>query len=157
MKKNSIIVLVATMLILAACGQQTTTNNPAPVGEATDIGKGMILTILDVTRPANSILNEPSQPDSEYAIIKLRIQCDKPTDRTCNFAPNDMKFADQNGIIAEGEAAQSSSIDILDWITEISGEETIEGNIVLLTSKGDKPALLVYQTLYGSPSYFAIP
>jgi hypothetical protein len=52
MKKNSITVLVAIALILVACGQQTTVNNPAPVGEATDIGHGMSLTILDVTRPA---------------------------------------------------------------------------------------------------------
>ena len=157
MKNNKITLLIAIAFILAACGQQTTINEPAPVGEATDIGEDMTLTILEVTRPANFILNEPSQPDFEYAIIKLRIQCDKPTDRTCNFAPGDMKFADQNGIIAEGEAVQYSSIDMLDWITEISGGETMEGNVVLLTSKGGKPALLVYQTLYGSPSYFAIP
>ncbi len=68
-----------------------------------------------------------------------------------------MKFADQNGIISDGEAVLTYSVDELEWVTEISGGASVEGNIVLSTSREGKPALLVYKTLYGSPSYFAIP
>lgn len=158
MKKRSITVLIAIVLFLVACEQKTTANNPVPAGETRDIGDGMSLTILDVISPANSILNESSEPGSEYAIIKLRIQCNRPTDMTCNFGPNDMKFADESGLLLDSEAVSTYSIDELELITEISGGETMEGNAVLLVSKGDMPAMLVvYQTLYGSPYYFAIP
>ena len=181
MKKNNIIILltvialmlVACGLILVACGQQTSVSNPAPVGESRNVGGHVSLTVLDVILPADDMISEPikytetPQPNSEYAIIKLRIQCSKLADISCRFSSFFIDIADQDGSImmkSQDEYIHSSQLvkasipDELGWsMVGLSPGSTLEGNVVLLVSKYINYTMITYTELYGSPSYFAMP
>ncbi len=172
MKCNRRAIIAVTALMLVACGQQTSASNPAPVGESRNVGGNVSLTILDVILPAddmisNSIKNSGApEPYSEYAIIKLRIQCNQPADKACGFSSYFIDVADQDGniymkdqdeYIKTSQLVKASIPDELESSVSLSGGSTLEGNVVLLVSKDINYTTIIYTELYGSPSYFAMP
>jgi hypothetical protein len=137
-------------------------DNPFPMGAVIDIGSDMSLKILDVKRPADRIVhagnmfNATPEPNSEYAIINLQIQCNKSTNEKCSFDAYSVKAVGQDGNVRD-QASAAGIANQMESISEFFGGSKLVGNIVFLISKNDKSTVLFYEALFGSPVYFAIP
>jgi hypothetical protein len=140
----------------------TTRDNPYPANSKVDIGSGMQLSVIFVTRPADSIVTDANmfngtpQPNQEYMLVALHVDCTKPKDEKCNFSAGEVKTAGANGVIRD-QASVASIPGEMEYFNELFGEAHIEGNLVFLVTKGDQDVVLFYDPLFfGDPIYLSL-
>ena len=139
-----------------------TRDNPYPVGTAVDIGGGMKVTVIFVTRPANEIVaagnmfNDTPTPNQEYAIVRLHVECTKPTNDKCNFSTYEFKAVGADGRVQE-QVFVAGVPEELEAFSEMFGGSFIEGSMVFLVAQGDQNVVLFHEPLIiGDPVYFAL-
>jgi len=140
-----------------------TRDQPFPSDAVVDIGGDMLISIVQVTRPADDIVQEGNmfnatpEPDMEYALIQLRVQCTKSTNEKCAFISSNLSVVGSDGNIHELEFVAGIHNE-LEISTEFFGGATIEGNLVFLVPQGDQNVVLFHEPfLFGSPVYIALP
>lgn len=138
-----------------------TRNAPLPMDAQADVGGDMTLSIASVKRPANEIVlegnmfNETPEPDSEYMIVTLFVECKKAPDNQCGFATGDIKVVGPDGVIHD-QASVAGVPDKMEYFNEFFGGSTIAGNLVYYVMK-DSPMVLFFDPLvFGDPVYIAL-
>lgn len=134
---------------------------PLPMTAQAQIGGDMVLSIASVRRPANEIVlegnmfNDTPEPDSEYLLVTLFVECQRGTDEQCNFATGDIKVVGPDGVIHD-QASVSGIPDKMEYFNEFFGGSTIAGNLVYYVLR-DSPMILFFDPLiFGDPVYIAL-
>ena len=139
-----------------------TRDNPFPSNSQINIGGGMLLTVLETTRPADSIVangnmfNQTPEPGKEFIMLKLQVQCAKSSNEKCEFSKSDVYLVGSDGNVKEDERVAGIP-NAMDYSIEFFGNSSIEGTIVFQVVKGDENILLYYEPYYEKPIYFQIP
>ncbi len=138
-------------------------NNPAPAGTAINIGGDMVLTITSATRPADSIVmngnqfNTQPEANLEYLLVDVQVVCNKSSNDKCSFSSYEIKAVGADGNIHEGEI-MIAGVDGLIESGEFFGGATRAGKMFFIVPKDDKSVVLFYEPfLFGDTVYFAIP
>lgn len=136
--------------------------NPYPVNAVVDIGDGMELTIVHVERPANeevaagNMFNETPEPNQEYMIVWVRIECTKPEDEKCSFFSTSLKVVGADGQVRDA-ASVAGIRQELEFTPEFFGGSAVEGSIPFLARTGDTETVLFFEPfLFGDPVYIAL-
>ena len=139
-----------------------TRDQPYPVDAVVDIGDDMQLSILSVTRPANEEVHQANQFNDEpatgleYAMLRLRVQCNKSTNDKCSFSGWYLHMVGADGTVRD-DASVASIPDDLDSTTEFFGGANIEGDMVFLIPEADTSVVLFYEPLFSdSPIFIAL-
>ena len=139
-----------------------TRDQPYPADAVVEIGDDMQLSILGVARPANDLVeqgnmfNNTPTPDQEYLVVRLHVQCNKPSNDKCTFSGWYFHAVGADGLVRD-EASVAGIPEDLDSTTEFFGGASIEGNLVFLVPAGDARVVLFYEPLFfGSPIYIAL-
>lgn len=139
-----------------------TRDRPHPAGAAVDIGGDMHLSIIAVTRPADDIVersnmfNPTPEPNLEYVIITLRVQCSKAVNDKCLFSTYELKTVGIDGNIRD-QAFAAGIPQKLEPSQEFFSGAVVEGNVVFLVPRGDPTTVLMYEPLFfGEPTYLAL-
>ena len=139
-----------------------TRDHPYPAGAVVDIGNSMQLSIVAVTRPANDVVsngnmfNETPQPNIEYALVRIHVQCTKSTNDKCSFSAFQLKTVGIDGTIRDIPFVAGIPEE-MEMSVEFFGGSSIEGNLAFLVPAGDATAVLIYEPiLFGDPVYIAL-
>jgi hypothetical protein len=139
-----------------------TRDKPLPVDATVDIGGGMEVSIIFVTRPANDIVvqgnmfNDTPEPNSEYLIVRLHVECTKPTNDKCSFSYFEFKTVGADGQVHD-TASVAGIPGAFESFAEFFGGASIEGSLVYLATKDDPSLVLFYDPLFlGEPIYIAL-
>ena len=140
----------------------TSRDEPVPAGTLVDIGGEMQLAVLDVTRPANDLVQQFNQfnaepdPGLEYMMVRLEVKCNKPANETCNFTTLEVKAVGSDGQVRD-QAFVASVEDELQS-TEFFGGNSIDGHMIFLVPEADPTAVLMFDPLFfGDPVYLELP
>jgi hypothetical protein len=139
-----------------------TRENPYPANAKVDIGAGIQLWIIFVTRPADQIVadanmfnNEP-EPNQEYILVALHVDCTRPTDEKCLFSPGRLKVVGTDGNVHD-KASVASIPGGMDYSNEFFGGGYVEGNVVFLVTKDDPNVMLMHEPfLFGDPIFISL-
>lgn len=140
-----------------------TRDQPAPKNSTVDIGGGMQVTILQVTRPADDIVaqgnmfNPTAIPDrEEYLMVKLYVECMKPSNETCSFNSYEFKTVGANGQVHDQAFVAGIPLEF-ESFAEMFGGSALDGQMVFLVPKGDPDVVLFHDPLiFGDPVYIAL-
>jgi len=139
-----------------------TRDHPYPINTVVDIDGRMQIAIAGVHRPANDVVaqanmfNRTPEPNLEYVIVRLRIECKRPGNDKCIFTPSRFKVVGADGLIHD-LAFAAGIPDELKSGTEFFGGTEIEGNLVFLATQGDEKLVLFYEPfLFGDPIFIAL-
>jgi hypothetical protein len=138
-------------------------DNPVPAGTVVNIGGDMTLTIVNGTRPADSIVlngnmfNTKPEVNQEYVQVDIQVVCRKSSSDKCYFAVSEIKAVGADGNIHEAETF-IAGVDGLIESGEFFGDATRSGKMFFIVPKDDKSVVLFYDPLlFGDTVYFAIP
>lgn len=140
-----------------ALGQ--TRNNPHPMNTTVEVGDGVLLTINFVKRPADDIVaegnifNDTPEPDTEYMIVSLHLECTKPADQTCRFTAGDIKTVGANGTVRD-QASVAGIPEEMEYFNEFFGGSMLDGNLVFIATKGDTSTVLYFDPIFGGYSTY---
>lgn len=139
-----------------------TRDQPYPVDTVVDVGGDTQISIISVTRPADEIVvagnmfNNTPEPNLEYVIVKLHVQCNKPTNEKCDFSTYELKTVGANGRVQD-QVFVAGVPEELEAFSEMFGGASIEGSLVFLATKDDSKVVLFYEPLiFGDPVYIAL-
>lgn len=141
----------------------TTRDNPLPHDSVLDIGGGMQVRITFVQRPADDIVaqgnmfNDTPVPDvQEYMIVKLHVECTKPSNDKCNFNTIEFKTVGADGQVRD-QPFVSGVPQTFEPFAEFFGGASLDGNIVFLVKQGDASVVLFHDPLiFGDPTYISL-
>jgi hypothetical protein len=140
-----------------------TRDKPLPRNSVVDIGGDMQVMITNVQRPANDIVaqgnmfNDTPVPNAqEYMIVKLHVECKKPTNDKCTFDRFEFKT-----VGAEGQAHDQASVAGIplefEPYAEFFGGASLDGKIVFSVTQGDTSVVLFHDPLiFGGPIYISV-
>jgi predicted nucleic acid-binding Zn ribbon protein len=138
-------------------------NNPVPAGTVVNIGGDMTLTIVNAIRPADSIVmngnqfNTQPEANLEYVLVEVQVACNKSSNDKCYFAASEIKAVGADGNIHEAETF-IAGVDGMIESGEFFGGATRTGKMFFIVPKDDKSVVLFYDPLlFGDTVYFAIP
>jgi hypothetical protein len=139
-----------------------TRDNPFPKDAKVDIGGGMMMSVVFVTRPADDIIHGVNQfyatPEAseEYILIDVHVDCQKSSNEKCSFDRFQLKTVGASGNVRE----QPILIGIpneLEAMSEFFGGASIDGSVVFLVTKDDSSTVLIYDPLFvGNSVYIAL-
>lgn len=139
-----------------------TRDQPYPVDTVVDIGGDVQISIIFVTRPADEIVSQGNmfngtpEPNLEYIIVRLHVQCNKAANEKCNFSTYEFKTVGANGRVQD-QAFVAGVPEELELSSEMFGGSFIEGSLVFLATKGDQNTVLFYEPVFlGEPIYIAL-
>ncbi len=140
-----------------------TRDNPFPRNSAVDIGGDMQVMITNVQRPANDIVAQgnmfnatPIPNAQEYMIVKLHVECKKPTNDKCNFDRFEFKTVGADGQVHDEASAAGIPLEFEPY-AEFFGGAALDGNMVFLVTQGDASVVLFHEALFfGKPVYIAL-
>ena len=140
-----------------------TRDQPVPKNTTVDIGDGMRATVLEVTRPADDIVEQgnmfndtPAPNVQEYVLVKLRVECTKSSNEKCSFNSYEFKTVGADGQIHD-PASAAGIPQPFEPFAEFFGGATLEGNIAYLVTQGDSTVVLFHDPLFlGDPIYIAL-
>lgn len=141
----------------------TTRDQPYPKNTTVEIGDGMRVTILEVTRPANDVVAQgnmfnatPVPNVEEYLMVKLHVECTKPSNEKCTFDHYGFKIVGANGQVHD-PASVAGTPQEFEFFAEFFGGASLDGNIVYLVTPGDSSVVLFHEPLFiGDPIYIAL-
>lgn len=140
----------------------TTRDKPFPVNTVVDIGGGIKVSIVEVTRPANDIVIEGNQfndtpvPNQEYLIVKLHVECTKSSNEKCSFDDYEFKTVGADGQVHD-KASVAGVPEEFELYAEFFGGASIDGNIAFLVTQNDSSVVLFHEPLiFGDPVYIAL-
>jgi len=144
-------------------GTENSRSNPYPIGTKVNIGRDMLLQVVFVTRPANEIVsqgnifNSTPEPNREYILVDVRVECTKDANEKCNFSTSEIKTVGTNGQVND-QAFVAGIPNELEGFNEFFGGGYIEGSVVFLVTKDDPGVVLFYEPLiFGNPgSYISL-
>jgi predicted nucleic acid-binding Zn ribbon protein len=138
-------------------------NNPILAGTVVNIGGDTTLTIVNATRPADSIVmngnqfNTQPEANLEYVLVEVQVACNKSSNDKCYFAAFEIKAVGADGNIHEAETF-IAGVDGMIESGEFFGGATRTGKMFFIVPKDDKSVVLFYDPLlFGDTVYFAIP
>jgi hypothetical protein len=141
--------------------QGTSRDNPYPMDSVVDIGGGMKLSVVFVTRPADEIVRqhifvETPTPQQEYMIVAIHVVCTKKTNETCSFSTLQLKTVGSDGKVYE-QQFDSSIPNAMEPGSEFFGGGSVEGSVLFLAVKDDPATVLYYEPfLFGDPIYISL-
>ena len=134
----------------------------APAGTAVDLGNDMTLTVLDVTRPADdivesgSVLNATPPEGEEFLRVDVEVSCNSDSGTQCTFYPTVMK-----AVLGDGSTRDLQifieGVDDWDTAVEMEGGATEQGFLLFIVPTAEKDVLLSYQDLSAEPVYLQLP
>jgi len=137
-------------------------DNPVPAGASGKIDGDMTLTVIKVTRPADSIVtngnmfNTSAGSGSEYVAIDIQVVCNKASTEKCSFNSFDFKAVGADGEIHDA-AIMLAGVDGLIKDGDFFGGGTKKGYLFFSVPAGDKSVVLFYNPIFlGTPVYFAL-
>ena len=139
-----------------------TRDQPFPLDTVVDIGGDMQLSIVGVQRSANNVVeqgnmfNDTPEPNHEYVIVRLRVQCKKSSNDKCSFSTYELKTVGADGQVRD-QASVAGIPDEMESSSEFFGGASIEGNLVFMVTQGDQSLVLMYDPLFlGDSIYIAL-
>ncbi len=140
-----------------------TRDKPLPRNSVLDIGGNMEVMITNVQRPANDIVaqgnmfNDTPIPNvQEYMIVKLHVECKKPTNEKCVFTDSEFKTVGADGKVHD-QSFVAGVPQTFEPFAEFFGGASLDGNIVFLVNQGDSSVVLFHDPLiFGDPIYVAL-
>jgi len=140
-----------------------TRDNPLPLNSFVDIGGGMEIKITDVQRPVNDIVaqgnmfNDTPVPNvQEYMLVKLHVDCTKPTNDKCNFSSLEFKTVGADGQVHD-QSFVSGVPYTFEPFAEFFGGASLDGYLVFLVNQGDTSVVLFHDPLiFGDPIYISL-
>ncbi len=154
--------LIIAAIFFIVIQNRNSIDNPAAIGETETIDNGnMNLTILEVIRPVNVVVEETLDPNYEYSMIKLRVECLSSVQ--CIFKSTGLYYTDwylkneqEDPLIphspSENFVATSDSLQPVNYL--LPGQ-TLDGHIILKLRKEQKGDLLEYFTYLTRAVFFA--
>jgi hypothetical protein len=140
-----------------------TRDNPIPAGQTVDIGSGINLTITGATRPADSVVSNGNQfntePEAgeEYLQANVTVSCEKPSDEKCSFFPSQIKAVGTDGNVHDS-AFVIAGVDGLMESGEFFGGAQKSGKMFFIVPAGDAGVVLFHDpVLFGNSIYLALP
>jgi len=136
-----------------------TRDQPLPLNTVVDIGGDMQLSIIGVQRSANNVVkqgnmfNDTPEPNYEYVIVRLRVQCNKSSNDKCSFGTYELKTVGADGQVRD-QASVAGIPDEMESISEFFGGAWIEGNLVFMAAQGDQSLVLIYDPLLFGDSIY---
>src|SRR5690349_2838632 len=140
-----------------------TRDQPLPMDAKIDIGGGMQVTILSVTRPADDIVlqgnmfNDTPVPNAqEYLMVNLQVECTKSSNDKCSFNAHEFKTVGADGQVHD-PASVAGIPQEFETFAEFFGGAVLTGNVVFLVTQGDDQVVLFHDPLFfGDPIYISI-
>lgn len=140
-----------------------TRDQPLPRNSFVDIGGNMQVMITDVKRPANDIVaqgnmfNDTPVPGAqEYMLVKLHVECKKPSNEKCNFDRFEFKTVGADGQVHDEASVAGIPLEFEPY-AEFFGGAALDGNMVFLVPQGDTSVVLFHDPLFfGDPVYIAL-
>jgi hypothetical protein len=128
-----------------------------------DIGGDIQVMITNVQRPANDIVEQgnmfnatPIPNVQEYMIVKLHVECKKPTNDKCNFDRFEFKTVGADGQVHDQASVAGIPLEFEPY-AEFFGGASLDGNIAFLVAQGDASVVLFHEPiLFGDPVYIAL-
>ena len=141
----------------------TPTVDAAPAGTTVDIGSGMTLTVLDVTRPADDLVangnsfNTTPPEGEEFLRVDVEVTCNSDSGSTCTFYPTVMKAVLSDGSTRDLQTFLEG-VDDWDTTVEIDGGATEQGFLLFIVPKSETELVVSYNDIYADqPVYFQLP
>lgn len=139
-----------------------TRDQPHPIDAVIDIAGDMKVSIVEVVRPANDIVqqgnmfNDTPVPNQEYVMVKLHVECVKSSNDKCTFDKYQFKAVGADGQVRD-QASVAGLPGAFESYAEFFGGASTDGNIVFLLSQGDPNAVMFYEPfIFGDPVYVAL-
>lgn len=139
-----------------------TRDQPLPIDAVIDIGGDMTVSILEVARPANDIVqqgnmfNETPEPNKEYLMVKLRVECAKSSNDKCTFDRYEFKTVGADGQVRD-QASVAGVPGAFESYAEFFGGSSLDGNIVFVATQNDSSVVMYHEPfLFGDPVYIAL-
>ena len=140
-----------------------TRDKPLPRNSVVDIGGDMQVMITNVQRPANDIVVQanmfnatPIPNVQEYIIIKLHVECKKPTNEKCIFSDSEFKTVGADGQVHD-QSFVAGVPQTFEAFAEFFGGASLDGYMVFLVTQGDSSIVLFHDPLlFGDPLYIAL-
>lgn len=134
----------------------------AAAGTAVDIGNGLTLTVLDVTRPVDDIVangssfNTTAPEGEEFMQVDIEVTCASDSG-PCTFYPTVMK-----AVLSDGSTRDLQTfiegMDDWDTAVELEGGATEQGFLLFIVPKSETNPVLSYQDIYADEAlYFQLP
>lgn len=146
---------------------QESTDSPAidaaPAGTTVDIGSGITLTVVDVTRPADDLVangnsfNTTPHEGEEFLRVDVEVTCNNDSGSTCTFYPTVMKAVLSDGSTRDLQTFLEG-VDDWDTAVEIGNGATERGFLLFIVPKSETDLVVSYNDIYADqPVYFQLP
>jgi hypothetical protein len=92
----------------------------------------------------------------EYIIVKLHVECKKPTNEKCIFSDSEFKTVGADGQVHDVPFVAGIPQGF-EAFAEFFGGASLDGNIVFLVNQGDASVVLFHDPLlFGDPIYISL-
>ena len=139
-----------------------TRDQPHPIDAVIDISGDMKVSIVEVVRPANDVVqqgnmfNDTPVPNQEYIMVKLHVECVKSSNDKCTFDRYEFKTVGADGQVRD-QASVAGVPGEFESYAEFFGGSSLDGNIVFVATQNDPNVVLFYEPfLFGDPVYIAL-
>lgn len=136
-------------------------DNPFPSGDIQEIENGMTISIPVILRPANRVVKNANQFNTdpkegqEYIQINVDLVCNKEVDEKCSVFVSNFKLVGSDGNVIQPSFVADVEGELENG--EFFGGSEKGGKLFYVVQEGDEDVVLFYDPFLGSEIYFALP